>query len=983
MISSRHQADGNLDFSETESVSSFATSKSGFISDFDADEQISLSNFSFDDDDDAGGFDQSLPDHACRYCGIHAENSVVKCLTCEKWFCNSKHHSSASHIIAHLVKSRHKEVILHPESKLGDTIPECYNCGCRNVFLLGFIPAKEDSVVVLLCRQPCANFSSSKDMEWDLSQWQPLIEDRSFLTWLVSQPTRAEQARSRHLSNEQITKLEELWRDDNPEASLEDLEKPGLDHEPQPVLLRYDDAYHYRNILSPLVQLEADYDKKMKESQKQDNVNVRWEQGLNLKWIAYFILTKFDDSETRLAVGDELCLRYSGELRKPWDGLGNVVKIPNSLSDEIGLEMKGVKIPVECSEFSVEFVWNSTSFDRQQDALKAFAKDSSSVSSFIYHRLLGHEIDAQTLKISLPKKFNVPGLAELNHSQVQAIKSVLQRPLSLIQGPPGTGKTVTAATLVYHLVKSGVSKMLVCSPSNVAVDQLTERIHSTGLKVVRVSAKSREDIESSVQFLTLHEQVKNNIAYPELQKLIRLKELQKELNFADEKRYLKLVRICESEILKSADVICTTCVGAGDRRLKSYRFSTVLIDEATQATEPECLIPLVHGTKHAILVGDHQQLGPVIMNKKASKAGLCQSLFERLVMLGIRPIRLQVQYRMHPCLSEFPSNVFYDGSLQNGVTTEDRVREKLQFSWPDLKQPMFFYSNLGQEEISSSGTSYLNRAEAVNVEKIVTKLLKANIHPSQIGVITPYEGQRSFVVQYMKLNGAMPKEKYEQIEVASVDAFQGREKDYIIFTCVRSNDHQGIGFLNDPRRMNVGLTRAKYGLIVLGNPKVLSKHALWYRLLNHFKEKQLLVEGSLNNLRQSLIQLSKPRRFERKPQASFDPRENSAKNGNLPSFMHDPVNFIDPERASQSSQYSIPLPSRNFSQDPLGLMVNGGSQISQNGMSDFMTQDSIASGVSGISLSDKKKVAQNGEDYDELESDTLSEISFQSQYTEY
>ncbi len=121
------------------------------------------------------------------------------------------------------------------------------------------------------------------------------------------------------------------------------------------------------------------------------------------------------------------------------------------------------------------------------------------------------------------------------------------------------------------------------------------------------------------------------------------------------------------------------------------------------------MIPLVLGCKQAVLVGDHQQLGPVIMNKKAARAGLCQSLFERLVILGIRPIRLQVQYRMHPCLSEFPSNMFYEGSLQNGVTTQDRLRKHVDFPWPAPETPMFFHSNLGQEEISSSGTSYLNR----------------------------------------------------------------------------------------------------------------------------------------------------------------------------------------------------------------------------------------------------------------------------------
>ena len=253
------------------------------------------------------------------------------------------------------------------------------------------------------------------------------------------------------------------------------------------------------------------------------------------------------------------------------------------------------------------------------------------------------------------------------------------------------------------------------------------------------------------------------------------------------------------------------------------------------------------------------------MNKKAARAGLTQSLFERLVILGNKPIRLQVQYRMHPCLSEFPSNMFYEGTLQNGVTAPERLRKNVDFPWPLPTLPMFFFQNLGQEEISSSGTSFLNRTEASNVEKIITQFFRAGVTPSQIGVVTPYEGQRSFIVNHMQLHGKLKKEFYKEVEVASVDAFQGREKDYIILSCVRSNEHQGIGFLSDPRRLNVALTRAKYGLVILGNPKVLSKHPLWHHLLVHYKEKSVLVEGVLSNLQPSMIQFSRPRRPLQKP----------------------------------------------------------------------------------------------------------------------
>lgn len=320
------------------------------------------------------------------------------------------------------------------------------------------------------------------------------------------------------------------------------------------------------------------------------------------------------------------------------------------------------------------------------------------------------------------------------------------------------------------------------------------------------------------------------------------------------------------------------------------------------------MVPVVLGARQLILVGDHCQLGPVVMCKKAAKAGLSQSLFERLVVLGIRPFRLEVQYRMHPELSRFPSDFFYEGSLQNGVSAEERRLHKIDFPWPRPDRPMFFYVTQGQEEIAGSGTSYLNRTEAANVEKLTTRFLKAGVRPEQIGIITPYEGQRSYLVQHMQYQGSLHAKLYQEIEVASVDAFQGREKDIIIMSCVRSNEHQGIGFLSDPRRLNVALTRAKYGLIVVGNPKVLSKQPLWNHLLAFYKERRVLTEGPLSNLKESAIQFAKPKKLVNSQNpgshfmstSMFDARE-----AMVPGSIYDrarpprdPLAYVGPERGA-------------------------------------------------------------------------------------
>jgi len=174
---------------------------------------------------------------------------------------------------------------------------------------------------------------------------------------------------------------------------------------------------------------------------------------------------------------------------------------------------------------------------------------------------------------------------------------------------------------------------------------------------------------------------------------------------------------------------------------------------------------------------------------------------------------------------------------------------------------MMFLTCSSLEEMSSSGTSYLNRGESATVERLVSSMLRSGLQSSQIGVITPYEGQRTHVQQYFGSRGSLAPERYEGLEIASVDSFQGREKDFIILSCVRSNEKQGIGFLADPRRLNVALTRARFGLVVIGNARVLAKQLLWHNLLHHFQEKGVIYEGVIGSLRPSKGRLPTPKQY--------------------------------------------------------------------------------------------------------------------------
>jgi regulator of nonsense transcripts 1 len=326
----------------------------------------------------------------------------------------------------------------------------------------------------------------------------------------------------------------------------------------------------------------------------------------------------------------------------------------------------------------------------------------------------------------------------------------------------------------------------------------------------------------------------------------------------EQAEYDQLRERLEKQICQEADVVCCTTDNAGAAVLEQIDFPVVVVDEATQTIEPKILIPILHHARKVVLVGDHCQLGPVVASSKAKLAGLGVSLFQRLVQLGLKPFRLQTQYRMHPALSEFPSNFFYEGTLANGVSDRDRTPTKAVFSWPEQNIPMFFFNSTGDEEVSDSGTSFINRFEAILVSQIITRLCRAGVKPGQIGVITPYAGQRFYLKHFLASAGELPAEFYPQVEIASVDSFQGGERDYIILSCVRCNRDSAIGFLKDPRRLNVAITRARMGLVVIGCARVLAANRLWYGLLKHFHNKGLIVEGDLESLKKSLIVLMDP-----------------------------------------------------------------------------------------------------------------------------
>ncbi len=490
---------------------------------------------------------------------------------------------------------------------------------------------------------------------------------------------------------------------------------------------------------------------------------------------------------------------------------------------------------------------NRVAYDRMAMALESLFMDEN--STVLKELLYGQVRDMEE---SASRPANLGGIQKrlmaqseqisgLNESQSEAFAKAMRCRLSLIQGPPGTGKTHTSVRILAAWSKNGAGPILAVADSNVAVDNLLEGLLEVGVRAIRLGqpVKVRESLRDATMAARmeehhLREDVDTLIQLNEdaMRRLPSLKGKEKGLAHRDINRGWKEVRRIENQmrddILQTAQVVCATCVGSGDLLLESRRFPLVLLDESTQATEPASLIPLTKGARHVVLVGDHQQLPPTVISRRAEDEGLRQSLFERLTHLGAPSTMLRTQYRMHPVIREWPSERFYGGELEDGLDLKERPAPA-GFLWPDWDAPVAFVPVDGVEGTSPDGASKQNMDEAGLAVRIVDMLLSAgDIKPHDIGMVTPYSGQvRLLNDMFDSAGGLEENDRYHGLEIKTIDGYQGREKEVIVLSTVRANDAGEIGFLRDQRRLNVAITRAKRGLIVIGNARTLRNDSNW------------------------------------------------------------------------------------------------------------------------------------------------------------
>ncbi|GAB4028189.1 AAA domain-containing protein [Spirosoma koreense] len=487
-------------------------------------------------------------------------------------------------------------------------------------------------------------------------------------------------------------------------------------------------------------------------------------------------------------------------------------------------------------KLGVEVLFDDNSYDEMEQALKLADSLQNKPDQRLIQILIGEKAPTFHTEVA-PSSFPT-----LNSSQVSAVQKIRSaNELAIVHGPPGTGKTTTLVQAIKALIRQDNKKLLVVAPSNTAVDLLSEKLHDEGLNVLRVGNPAR--VSERLMALTLDHKMGEHPAMKEAKKLKKqanefrtmahkykrnfgkAEREQRKALFDEAHRIMKDVANSEQyvidDLIAKAQVITATLVGANHYTVRNLTYHTVVIDEAGQALEPACWIPILKAQK-VVLAGDHCQLPPTIKSAEAARNGLGETLLEKCVALHPEAVTLlNEQYRMHEHIMGYSSQVFYE----NKVRAHESVARHALF---DGDPSLAFVDTAGcgfDEKLD--GTSSTNPEEAALLMKHLTQLvtdLSTRYTPQAfptIAIISPYKQQVSLLKELLTHSPDLliygPK-----ISVNTIDSFQGQERDIVYISMVRSNTEGDIGFLSDIRRMNVAMTRARKKLIIVGDSATLA-----------------------------------------------------------------------------------------------------------------------------------------------------------------
>ncbi len=486
---------------------------------------------------------------------------------------------------------------------------------------------------------------------------------------------------------------------------------------------------------------------------------------------------------------------------------------------------------------------NDATFERARKALSTIASMATGQARDRREVLLGNSPPR------CEKQKSLTPTRPLNPEQLEAVALALSaRDVALVHGPPGTGKSTVLGEVAVQFAQQG-KRILCTAGSNAAVDHLLELCLDQGLSAIRVGHPARvlphlqqhtldltvEDHPDRIIARGLFEEAFELLGYARKQRnrgrsrerFANAREAQLEARkMMNDARALE--RKAVDSVLGAAQVVCATCSMLAGRVLADESFDVALLDEATQTIEPLALMAFLKAPL-VILAGDPMQLPPTIISLEAAKQGLGVSLFERLLSDCGDDVKrmLKEQYRMNQSLMHFPNREMYSGELRAHPSVAGRVlSEVLRVGAEVDAPPVIFLDTAGKgfEESKAPGTESLrNEGEAQLICARVKELMLAGLSPRELAVITPYRSQASFIRELLT--------EVPEVEVDTVDAFQGREKDAVLLSMVRCNTEQQVGFLEDLRRMNVAMTRARRHLFVVGDSATLSGHAFYARFL--------------------------------------------------------------------------------------------------------------------------------------------------------
>ncbi|XWS66380.1 hypothetical protein CRYUN_Cryun05aG0194400 [Craigia yunnanensis] len=499
------------------------------------------------------------------------------------------------------------------------------------------------------------------------------------------------------------------------------------------------------------------------------------------------------------------------------------------------------------SPLRLEKLANEVTYRRMKDALIQLSKGVlKGPAADLVPVLFGERPPTVSKKGITFTPFN----SNLDHSQKDAIlKALSSKDVFLLHGPPGTGKTTTVVEIILQEVKQG-SKILACAASNIAVDNIVERLAPYRVKLVRLGHPARllpQVLDSALDAKVLrgdNSSLANDIR-KEMKalngKLLKTKDrntrrdIQKELRTLSKEEH-KRQQLAVTDVIKDSDVILTTLTGAFSRQLNNTTFDLVIIDEAAQALEIACWIALLKGSR-CILAGDHLQLPPTIQSVEAERKGLGRTLLERLADLYGDEVMsmLTVQYRMHELIMNWSSKELYNSKIK----AHPSVAAHMLFDLENVKrssstEPTLLLIDIAgcdKEEKKDEEESTLNEGEAEVAISHAKRLVQTGVHASDIGIITPYAAQ-VVLLKMLKSN----EDKLKDMEISTVDGFQGREKEAIIISMVRSNSKKEVGFLSDHRRMNVAVTRARRQCCLVCDTETVTSDGFLKRLVEYFEE---------------------------------------------------------------------------------------------------------------------------------------------------